>query len=70
MGAYLVLVTELLSVLGRLQALYFAVAWMIPAVIGLCLAPHVLRRRVARPPWPVWTVVAGLALVLVLITRS
>src|SRR5215211_9365546 len=70
MGAYLVFVTELLSVIGRLTAFSIAVAWMIPAVIGLWLAPHVLRRRVAGPPWPVWAVLASLARVVVLILTT
>jgi 4-amino-4-deoxy-L-arabinose transferase-like glycosyltransferase len=70
MGAYLVLVTELLSVLGRLTALYIAVAWIIPIVVGLWIAPHVLRRHVARPPWSIWVVLAGLALLLVLILAT
>src|SRR5437588_434762 len=59
MGVYLVSVTELLSVLGRLTALYVAVAWVIPAVIGVWLALHVVRRRVARPPWPIGALGAG-----------
>jgi Dolichyl-phosphate-mannose-protein mannosyltransferase len=70
MGAYLVLVTELLSVLGRLTAFYIAVAWIIPVVVGLWIGPHVLRRHVARPPWPVGAVLAGLALLLVLILTT
>ena len=70
MAAYLVLVTELLSVLGRLTTFYIAVAWVIPAVIGVCFAPHVVRRRVARPPLPLCAVLAGLALLLVLILTT
>src|SRR6266480_3257259 len=69
-GAYLVLVTELLSVLGRLTASYIAVGWIIPVVIGLWTTPHVLRRRVTRPPWPIGAVLAGLALLLVLILTT
>jgi 4-amino-4-deoxy-L-arabinose transferase-like glycosyltransferase len=70
MGVYLVLVTELLSVLGRLTAFYIAVAWILPAVIGLWIALHVFRRHVARPPWPLGAVLAGLALLLVLILTT
>jgi dolichyl-phosphate-mannose-protein mannosyltransferase len=70
MGAYLVFVTELLSVLGSLTAFYIAVAWIIPVVVGLWIAPRVLRRHVARPPWPIWVVLAGLALLLVLILTT
>jgi hypothetical protein len=69
-GTYLVLVTELLSALGRLTASYIAVAWVIPAVIAVWLAPHVVRRRVSRPPWPVGAVLAGLALLLLLILTT
>jgi hypothetical protein len=70
LGAYLVLVTELLSVLGRLTAFYIAVAWIIPVVVGLWIAAHVLRRHVARPPWQIWVVLAGLALLMVLIMAT
>jgi 4-amino-4-deoxy-L-arabinose transferase-like glycosyltransferase len=69
-GAYLVLVTEFLSALGRFSTFYIAVAWTIPVVIGLWLAPHVLRRHVVRPPWPVGAVLAAIALLLVLILTT
>jgi 4-amino-4-deoxy-L-arabinose transferase-like glycosyltransferase len=69
-GAYLVLVTELLSALGRFSTFYIAVAWTIPVVISLWLAPHVLRRHVARPPWQVGAVLAAIALLLVLILTT
>jgi len=69
-AVYLVLVTELLSGLGILTAFYIAVAWIIPVVVGLWIAPHMLRRRVARPPWPIWVVLAGLALLLLLILTT
>jgi 4-amino-4-deoxy-L-arabinose transferase-like glycosyltransferase len=69
-GAYLVLVTEFLSALGRLSTLYIAVAWILPALIGLWIAPHVLRRHIARPPWPIGAALAGLALLLALILTT
>jgi 4-amino-4-deoxy-L-arabinose transferase-like glycosyltransferase len=63
-GVYLVFVTELLSALGSLRALYIAVAWIFAGVIGLGLAGPFVRRRISRPPWPVATVLIGLAVLL------
>jgi hypothetical protein len=63
-GAYLVFVTELLSALGSLRGLYIAVAWIIAGVIGLWLGVPLLRRRVSRPPWPIWVALTCLALLL------
>jgi hypothetical protein len=69
-GAYLVLVTELLSAVGRLTSAYIAAAWAIPVVIGLWFAPRLLRRRVPRPPWPVATVIVGLTLLLAMVLTT
>jgi len=69
-GSYLVFVTELLSAVGRLRALYIAIAWIIPGVIGLWLAPHLLSRRVHRPAWPVATVLVGLTLLLAMVLTT
>jgi Dolichyl-phosphate-mannose-protein mannosyltransferase len=69
-GAYLVFITELLSALGRLSALYIAVAWIIAGVIGLWLAVPPLRLRISRPTWPVAAVLIGLALLLALVLTT
>jgi 4-amino-4-deoxy-L-arabinose transferase-like glycosyltransferase len=69
-GAYLVLVTELLSAVGRLTSVYMAIAWIVPAVIGLWLAPHEFRRGFSRPPWPLGAVLAGLVLLFAMILTT
>jgi 4-amino-4-deoxy-L-arabinose transferase-like glycosyltransferase len=69
-GVYLVFVTELLSVVGRLSSLYIAMAWVVPGAIVLWLAPRLLRRRIPRPSWPIATVLVGLALLLAMVLTT
>jgi hypothetical protein len=69
LGAYLVLVTELMSAFGKLSSPFVAAAWLVPFIVGVWLASHLVR-RIRRPPLPLALVVGGLAVLSALVLAT